>query len=411
MIPPADITSVKSTALTDLSASAPAASSSAIVAGANVAQGALSNITQAAVGQLFQAQVVTQLEDGSFLVNVADNALRMSLPAGTNVGSTVPMTLLATSPRPAFLLEQANDGSAPSLSDAAKVISTALQSAQQSGAPTVVIGRTPLLSAPTENPPQIAGALQDGIEYSGVFYESHVGQWVDGDRSLTDLMREPQVQSQTQPQVDEPRTAQSNAANANAAANRAQAGNAPTLLPRTTTSDTQLSNMLDAARTNAEGQTKLSQAINNLLNNRALPQEADTAVRTPSLTQQAAQTINLQLNTLEQHRIAWQGELWPGQQFEWEVSDESSRNGRPTGGDDSQASWQSVVKFELPTLGKISATIHLSGGHVQMRVNTTSPGAATVLNAHGSELANALDEAGSPLDSLIIKQDNEKAQS
>ena len=409
MIPPADITNIKSTVLTDLSTSATssATATSAAVAGAvNTAQGALGNITQAAVGQLFRAQVLAQLEDGTYLVNVGDNPLRMSLPAGTNVGSAIPMTLLTTTPRPAFLLEQANDGSTPSLSDGAKVISTALQSAQQSGLPTAVIGKTPLLQTPTENTPQIAGALQDGIEYSGTFYESHVAQWVDGGRSLADLMREPQMQGQ--PQVTQQNASSSKADATNTqgnAANKSQTNNAPTLLSRPPASQTALSNMMDAVRANTDGQSKLAQAINNLLSNR-LPQEADTAVRTPSLTQDAAQTINLQLNTLEQHRLAWQGELWPGQHFEWEVSDESSRGGQASGGGD-QTAWQSVVRFELPNLGKISATINLAGGNVQMRVNTATPAAASTLTAHGSELANALNEAGSPLESLIIKQDEQ----
>jgi flagellar hook-length control protein FliK len=404
MIPPADISNIKSTALTDLSApatNATSATGATVATAVNAAQGALGNITQAAVGQLFQAQVLTQLEDGSFLVNVANNPLRMALPAGTNVGNAVPMTLVATSPRPTFLLEQANDGSTPSLSDAAKVISTAIQSSQQSGLPTAIVGKAPLLPGPSENTPQIAGALQDGIEYSGVFYESHVAQWVDGDRSLADLAKEPQVQSQNLPQVSEQKAGPSGAP----VVNKQQIDNSPTLLARPATSQATLSSMIDAARANTEGQGKLSQALNSLLNGRS-PQEADTAVRTPSLTQNAAQTINLQLNTLEQNRIAWQGELWPGQHFEWEVSDESSR-GAQTGGNENQAAWQSVVKFELPHLGKISATINLAGGHVQMRVNTASAGAASLLTSHGNELADALNEAGSPLDSLVIKQDEQ----
>lgn len=408
MIPPADISNIKSSVLTDLSAPAPTATSGAVATALNATQGALGNITQAAIGQMFQAQVLTQLEDGSFLVNVADNPLRMALPAGTNVGNAVPMTLVATSPRPTFLLEQSNDGSTPSLSDAAKVISTAIQSSQQSGLPTAIVGKAPLLPGPSENTPQIAGALQDGIEYSGVFYESHVAQWVDGDRSLADLAREPQVQSQGSPQVAQQSSAPSNAqaSNANVTANKQQIDNTPTMLARPATSQATLSSMIDAARSNSDGQSKLTQTLNNLLNNRT-PQEADTAVRTPSLTQNAAQTINLQLNTLEQNRIAWQGELWPGQHFEWEVSDESSRGAQTSGGGENQTAWQSVVKFELPHLGKISATINLAGGHVQMRVNTSSAGTASLLTLHGNELADALNEAGSPLDSLIIKQDEQ----
>jgi hypothetical protein len=56
-------------------------------------------------------------------------------------------------------------------------------------------------------------------------------------------------------------------------------------------------------------------------------------------------------------------------------------------------------------LGKISATITLAGGHVQVRVGTASQNAAATLKAHGDLLASALDAAGSPLDSLTIKQD------
>jgi hypothetical protein len=402
MIPPADITSVKSPVLTETTALTPSSPSSATASvGPNPVQGALGNITQTAVGQLFQAQVLSQLEDGTFLVSVGDNALRMALPAGTNVGGTLPMTLLATDPRPAFLLEQQNDGSSALLSNAAKVINTALQSAQQSGAPTAIVGKTPLLATPTSDTPQIAGALQDGLEFSGVFYESHVAQWVDGERAMPDLMQEPQTQAPSQA------GAQSQASAA-ATAGKSQASNAPTVLQRPATSNTELSRLIDNALTSASnGQTKLSQAISTLLNTRNLPQEADTLVRTPTLTQETAQNINLQLNTLEQHRIAWQGELWPGQQFEWEVSDETSRGGQQGDTGEENASWQSVVRFELPTLGKVSATINLAGGHVQMRINTASQGSATLLKTHGDELANALDAAGSPLDSLIIKQDEQ----
>jgi hypothetical protein len=402
MIPPADITSVKSPVLTETTALTPSSPSSATASvGPNSVQGALSNITQTAVGQLFQAQVLSQLEDGTFLVSVGDNALRMALPAGTNVGGTLPMTLLATDPRPAFLLEQQNDGSSALLSNAAKVINTALQSAQQSGAPTAIVGKTPLLTTPTADTPQIAGALQDGIEFSGVFYESHVAQWVDGERPMSDLMLEPQTQESSQA------GAQSQASAA-ATAGKSQASNAPTVLQRPATSDMELSRLIDNALTSpSDGPTKLSQAINTLLNSRNLPQEADTLVRTPTLTQETAQNINLQLNTLEQHRIAWQGELWPGQQLEWEVSDETNRGGQQGATGDENTSWQSVVRFELPTLGKVSATINLAGGHVQMRINTASQGSAALLKARGDELANALDAAGSPLDSLIIKQDEQ----
>ncbi|MDR3482767.1 MAG: flagellar hook-length control protein FliK [Burkholderiaceae bacterium] len=409
MIPPADITSVKSLVLAE-AAPAPTGST-AVSVSANLAQGAPGNITQAAIGQLFQTQVLTKLEDGTFLVNVANNVLRMALPADTNVGETLPMTLLASEPRPTFLVTQQNDGSSASLSDAAKVINTALQAAQQSGAPQALVGKTPLLAAPTTNPPKIAAVLQDSIELSGLFYESHVSQWVDGQRPLSDLLQEPQTNAPATPQVEQSsQTSRAGAATNTATTAKAQSVGAQTVLPRPAISDADLSRLMDNLRNTSDGQTKLTQALNTLLNARNLPQQADAVVRSPNLTQQSAQTINLQLNALEQHRVAWQGELWPGQHFEWEISDESNHGGHAGNADGGQTSWQSVIRFDLPKLGKISATINLAGGHVHVRVATASQSSAATLKAHGDLLASALDAAGSPLDSLTIKQD-EAAQS
>src|SRR5690606_30114172 len=77
--------------------------------------------------------------------------------------------------------------------------------------------------------------------------------------------------------------------------------------------------------------------------------------------------LHLQLDALEQRRIVWQGELFPGQPLEWEISDETPQHdGKQP---EAQTSWQSTVRFSLPALGAISATIRLYGEHVQVQVN------------------------------------------
>ena len=40
---------------------------------------------------------------------------------------------------------------------------------------------------------RFAGALQQAVEFSGVFYESHVAQWVEGTRTMAHFAREPQA--------------------------------------------------------------------------------------------------------------------------------------------------------------------------------------------------------------------------
>jgi hypothetical protein len=156
---------------------------------------------------------------------------------------------------------------------------------------------------------------------------------------LSDLLQEPQTNAPATPQVEQSsQTSRATAATNAAATAKAQSVGAETLLPRPAISDADLSRLMDNLRATSAGQTKLTQALNTLLNARNLPQQADAVVRSPSLTQQSAQTINLQLNALEQHRVAWQGELWPGQHFEWEISDESNHGGH-AGNADGGRNW------------------------------------------------------------------------
>jgi hypothetical protein len=114
-----------------------------------------------------------------------------------------------------------------------------------------------------------------------------------------------------------------------------------------------------------------------------------------SVNQQATQLIQSQLHTLEQQRFVWQGELWPGQRMEWEVN--KDKGGQSSAGDPEQQAWQSTVRFRFPMLGTVSAIM----------VKTDDAETAALLRAHGGELAQALNDAGSPLDSLIVNDDGQ----
>src|SRR5438094_50310 len=106
------------------------------------------------LGQTLPAAVLARLDDGSYLVRVADMAAR-------------------------------------------KVDNPA----------TAALARTPLLGAPTAELDQIAGALRRGLEHSGLFYESHVAELAQGARPLAELAAEPQAKGQMRSAVD-PDTAQ-----------------------------------------------------------------------------------------------------------------------------------------------------------------------------------------------------------
>lgn len=196
------------------------------------------------LGKSMQGQVLARLTDGSFVVRVAGTPARMQLPALAQVGAELPLTLVALAPRPTFqvgagaaaafaeasaLPEGAEAGAAPaprmplaraaallagapltpsaglpglsgadaslaSLSAAGKAIGSVLAEAMKADRPAgAIVGRAPLAAAPGADPRQMAAALQQAIGHSGLFYESHLAEWVQGRRTLAELGAEPQM--------------------------------------------------------------------------------------------------------------------------------------------------------------------------------------------------------------------------
>jgi hypothetical protein len=326
------------------------------------------------VGQSMTADVLTKLPDGSFVVRINDMAARMPLPTGAEVGTHVPLTLVALTPRPTFQLqtgqgaafaeagpplpEGAGLQSAPlaylegkdaaaltraaallagarglaqlpgggldaanaSISAAGKALGDVIAAAQkadvQAGA---AVGRTPLLGAPSGDADAIAKALQDGLGKSGLFYESHVAEWAEGARPRADLAAEPQA--------------------------------------------------------------------------RGMPPPTDP---------NTAQLINLQLTAHEQGKVAWQGQLWPGRDMHWDVERDAS--GRQDGDGDGagSATWQSSLRLRFGALGEVAARVVLSGDQLHIRVDAPDAGVKNLLDAHQARLAQALDAAGTPLATLAI---------
>jgi hypothetical protein len=375
----------------------------AVIAAGDLRLRGLNRLDQFAVGQQIQAKVVSLFQDGSALVKMGETAARMVLPANARPGSSVLLTLTSKDPRPTFSMivesegdqdggEAAAAGRPPAgynaaggasgslaqselgigaaaqrgagiagaaanmaasaqaanaqaggpalpqsanltLSTAGQMISNLLQ-AQPQGAATI-IGQTAALPGPPTMPtPHIAAALHDSVALSGVFYESHITEWVDGKRNLADLLREPQAQ------------------------------------------------------------------IGKSDDNAGLLTRADAG------STEIGKIVNAQLSTLDQPRITWQGEVWPGQRMEWDIArDDSGQQNAQDDGREAVPSWQSVVRFNFEHLGTVAASIRLVGNQIHMQIRTNNEGATDALRLHGTELADSMAAAGSSLDSLIVKRE------
>jgi hypothetical protein len=122
-----------------------------------------------------------------------------------------------------------------------------------------------------------------------------------------------------------------------------------------------------------------------------------------------AQFINLQLNAHEQARVAWQGQLWPGQEMRWEIEREAPDDGNARqDGDDAGggATWQSRLLLRFGALGDVAARVVLAGDQLHIRLDAASAQTGAALDAQRARLARMLEAAGLPLSTLAIHQPN-----
>ena len=152
-------------------------------------------ILQLTPGANVSAQVLGQLSNGQSIVRIAGELLAMELPAGSQVGDTLPMTFMGSEPRPTFTLSRQTVSGAPvSLSQLGRLLGQITQGAEAETP--AQVNQLPRLDRLSESPPldtaALAVRLREALSKSGIFYESHVAQWTEGKRPLAELLQEPQ---------------------------------------------------------------------------------------------------------------------------------------------------------------------------------------------------------------------------
>ncbi|WP_174875685.1 flagellar hook-length control protein FliK [Vogesella oryzae] len=211
-------------ALVDLQQEVPAALQDALRLATSQEETPLATLSQPAgktagfqVGEWVHARVAERLADGSAVVLAKNAAFTLQAPPGSKALNADPLLLRvrATDPVVSFVqvaLDQDPEmaKSAPvSLSDATRYLNILLQAANQPGGrpsataaalaaaydtdAKVTSSGKALLANPEQPGSEHSASLQQTVEKSGLFYESHQKAWIDGRLSLDELRQEPQA--------------------------------------------------------------------------------------------------------------------------------------------------------------------------------------------------------------------------
>ncbi|WP_288061038.1 flagellar hook-length control protein FliK [Thiomonas sp.] len=389
-VTPAGATSAARTEPTAFVA-APGTAFEAEVVQVQTATPAAANLAAAAAGGRLQTQVLLRL--GNALVNA-------TLPgAALQVGARLPLIYLGSQGgQPQFLLapQQAAQAAAQSqLSGPGQLLgllqqmqasasASAANAAAGASANDSVLGAdaraataaaAPVWSNPAQPPQQAAQLLASALSNSGLFYESHLGAWAQGQQPLSTLLTQPQGKLSPLLQTATA-TPPSSSASAAQAGHGAQPSAAPATTPFMQTAPTPRHAALAAYQTVQVG-----------------PQTAsDPAALAARLPAELHGVVQQQLQTLMQGQIVWEGLLWPGQTARWSLrpdpEDSSRRQGAPA-----ERSWSTQVELELPQLGPVQARLQLNGNRVDLLLRRSSQ-AQERIDAALPQLRAALQSAG-----------------
>lgn len=331
-------------------------------------------------GQKVLAEVQALLPNGTYRALINQRNITLALPFSAKAGDSLELQVTETDGKLAFAVlsrpggeeKPAAESVSTTLSRTGQLISTLYSGTQEAkGKAAALPLTTPVAPAPPQSAEELVPLLKQAIGQSGMFYESHQAEWVEGRLPRTALLQEPQG-----------KLSSPSAFAADPSPNRLalQQGSQTVSDPITAVrpgSETAASNTADAAKSIV---TQPSQS--------------------PTIAPQLQSLVQQQLEAMATQNFVWQGPVWPGQDMRWEI-DENATQGPQE--DETAPQWTTRLRMTLPRLGEIDARIQLRGNQITIAMSAGDDETRQRMRIDGESLRNQLDAAGLTLTSMGIE--------
>lgn len=306
------------------------------------------------VGEHIMATVQQLLSNGTYKATVGNKEITLALPFAARPGDSLELEVVEYNGKMALALvsgKKDGDGKgsnaqqgqsfSTSFSQTGKMISEIFSQAQQTAQAQIfqkggfnqainqklqglLLNNNQALSG-SKIPPdaaELAKNLQSAVSKSGMFYESHQAQWVQGKISTQQLLQEPQAKfSKLLEHLNN-----SNNANANA------------------------KNIAANSNTNT--------TANNSLQHSSIPKDM-------------LPVVQQQLDSLANQQFIWQGQAWNGQQMQWEIDEDQQSNKNHE--EQKVSRWKTRIKMSMPFLGNLDAELRLTMAKISAVDNPQIP--------------------------------------
>ena len=346
-------------------------------------------------GQKVMAEIQAMLPNGTYRAMINQRSITLALPFSAKSGDSLELQVTENDGKLALAVLSRTDGSAgkpgaesvpTTLSRTGQLIGNLFAGAnraQNSETPAVPLnGNQPVAGAPPGSAQDLLPLLKQAITQSGMFYESHQAEWVEGRFPKAALLQEPQGKLSSPAAFASALGEDANTAFVHAKV-AADAGSPASIArPPVEAGQTQNSSI--------EGRTTTVQSQGQLV-----------APQTQPLVQQ-------QLEALATQNFSWQGQIWPGQEMRWEIDEDAARQGQDN--EESAPRWSTRLRLTLPNLGEVDARIRLEGNSITLSMSADSAETRTLMRVSSQTLRSQLDEAGLTLASMGVSAVDEDGQ-
>jgi hypothetical protein len=354
-----------------------------LIAGATDAPNPAANLEP---GQQFQGSVQSKISEGLFKVQVAGQTLQMRLPGNILSGDVIKLEVIATRPKITFsMVASTNPLSTPEQIGATARMLSNLTELPLERPIVQQLGSKAVWEAEQIGPDTkaLAGALREILGQSGLFYESHQAQWVRGERSTNQLL-------------DEPQNVLTGRNLLPSASNQQAVPSANSGLPDTLTAQETLNGSGSAAMGTNAGQAASSSDTSTGSGQTSL---TGSDVSLP-VAKELLQLVQQQLHTLEHHHLVWTGQIWPGQQMQWEIQGEPEHQARQQ----DERQWSTEMELALPNLGDVHARLVFAESGLRLTLHATDSNTVELFNRALPMLKDSFADARIPLITAVVEK-------
>ena len=418
-------------------------------------------------GQVLRATIQRPLPEGTYQAVVAGREMTLALDQPVKSGDTLELVVERQVGGTIYARRQegqegadrsiAGASARTQLSSAGELLRQVLTqpAPQRLPLPAGTERAAPLLPAPPQSPAEVqrlATALQDSVQRSGLFYESHLARWVRGQYPLESLRAEPHnLVARATPAAPSAEAPPSGSAPAAAGAVPPASGAAPAAgtaslaaasaalgVAGEEVSSAERAALVAAAAPSplltwlmrnapgAAGPGNAERLLAAFLSGQIPASGAEKAATRPAITpernappggatattttsegaqgappasasaipERLVPIVQHQLDALATQQLNVQFAPWPGLLVQWRIEAEGEQDGRAEGEKGEAPVWRSTLRLTLPRLGEVTAQLQWQHGTLELRLTASQEAALTRMRAAAPMLASALEADG-----------------